>query len=443
MMAQRSAHILVVDDEKNILNTIGICLQTIGAEVTLCFKPQDVIHLLQNISFDVAFVDLKMTPMDGFEVLKEIKRYSPVTTVVIMTAHGSIDSAITALKDGAYDYLQKPFDFEELKLFTQKVLDHHWLAQEVNELRGQVALYQGKGEIITRNRIMLEQLDLAARVADSTIAVLIEGESGTGKELFAHVLHQKSGRADKPFVKVNCAAIPEQLLESELFGHVRGSFTGALKDREGRFEMADGGTIFLDEIGELSPSIQSKLLRVLQSKDFERIGENVTRKVDVRVISATNRNLDEAIKENTFREDLFFRLNAIRLKLPPLRERPDDVSLLLQHFLQKFSSAQGTSKELTLDADRALQMYQWPGNVRELENVVERAILLAGNSLIGIHHLPEEIRNAHGSQVLSLEEVERTHIKSVLQIAQDYDEAARILGIDRKTLLNKRKKYNL
>ena len=261
--------------------------------------------------------------------------------------------------------------------------------------------------------------------------------------MFAHVLHQKSGRADKPFVKVNCAAIPEQLLESELFGHVRGSFTGALKDREGRFEMADGGTIFLDEIGELSPSIQSKLLRVLQSKDFERIGENVTRKVDVRVISATNRNLDEAIKENTFREDLFFRLNAIRLKLPPLRERPDDVSLLLQHFLQKFSPAQGTTKELTLDADRALQMYHWPGNVRELENVVERAILLAGNGLIGIHHLPEEIRNAHGHQVLSLEEVERTHIKSVLQIAQDYDEAARILGIDRKTLLHKRKKYNL
>jgi NtrC-family two-component system response regulator AlgB len=442
-MTQHSAHILVVDDEKNILNTIGICMQTIGAEVTLCSKPQDVIHLIQNTAFDVAFVDLKMTPMDGFEVLREIKRYSPTTTAVIMTAHGSIDSAITALKDGAYDYLQKPFDFEELKLFTQKVLEHHWLAREVEELRGQIAVSQGKGEIITRNRVMLEQLDLAARVADSTIAVLIEGESGTGKELFAHVLHQKSGRSDKPFVKVNCAAIPEQLLESELFGHVRGAFTGALKDREGRFEMADGGTIFLDEIGELSPSIQSKLLRVLQSKDFERIGENVTRKVDVRIISATNRNLDEAIKEGTFREDLFFRLNAVRLKLPPLRERPDDVALLLQHFLQKFSPLPKRNIELSPEADWALMMYRWPGNVRELENVVERAVLLAKGGTIELHHLPEEIQKAQGSQVFSLEEVERTHIKSILQIAKDYDEAARILGIDRKTLLNKRKKYNL
>ena len=358
-----------------------------------------------------------------------------------MTAHGSIDSAVVAIKKGAYDYLQKPFDFEELKLFTQKVLAHHQLVHEVAELREELASLQGCGEIVTRNRAMIEQLDLAARVAESTIGVLIEGESGTGKELVAHYIHQKSDRVEKPFVKVNCAAIPEQLLESELFGHVRGAFTGALKDRQGRFEIADGGTIFLDEIGELPPSIQSKLLRILQTKDFERIGENITRKVDVRIISATNRNLDEALKEGSFREDLFYRLNGVRIKLPPLRERPEDVSLLIHHFLKKFSKER--SIEITPDADKILKAYRWSGNVRELENVIERATLLAANRVIDVEHLPEEIRTLSEPNTLSLEEAEKLQIKKVLQIAKDYDEAARILGIDRKTLLNKRKKFGL
>jgi transcriptional regulator with PAS, ATPase and Fis domain len=311
---------------------------------------------------------------------------------------------------------------------------------EVQELKEELATLQGTGNIVTRNRAMIEQLDLAARVAESAISVLIEGESGTGKELVAHYVHQKSGRADKPFIKVNCAAIPEQLLESELFGHVRGAFTGALKDRQGRFEMADGGTIFLDEIGELPSSIQSKLLRVLQSKDFERIGENVTRKVDVRVVSATNRNLDEALKEGVFREDLFYRLNGVRIKLPPLRERPEDIPLLLQHFLEKFSNDRKIV--ISPDAEKALREYRWSGNVREMENVVERASLLA-TDCIELKHLPDEIRTSSEMGTLSLEEAERIQIKRVLQIAKDYDEAAQILGVDRKTLLHKRKKYSL
>ncbi|HVN49080.1 MAG TPA: sigma-54 dependent transcriptional regulator [Bacteroidota bacterium] len=439
-MEQHKPTALVVDDERNILNTIGICLESIGMIVTLCSKPQDVIHLLQQQSFDLAFVDLKMSPMDGVEVLSEIKQYSPATTVIIMTAHGSVDTAVIAIKKGAYDYLQKPFDFEELKLFTQKVLEHHRLVHEVQELKEELATLQGTGDIVTRNRTMIEQLDLAARVAESSISVLIEGESGTGKELVAHYVHQQSGRADKPFIKVNCAAIPEQLLESELFGHVRGAFTGALKDRQGRFELADGGTIFLDEIGELPSSIQSKLLRVLQTKDFERIGENVTRKVDVRVVSATNRNLDEALKENVFREDLFYRLNGVRIKLPPLRERPEDIPLLLQYFVHKFSG--GRKIAIAPDAETALREYRWSGNVREMENVVERATLLANES-IELNHLPEEIKSTQPSGMLSLEEAERVQIKRVLQIAKDYDEAAQILGVDRKTLLNKRKKYGL
>jgi len=440
-MQQQKPKVLVVDDEKNILNTIGICLESIGIDATLCAKPQDVLHLLQENVFDIAFVDLKMSPMDGIEVLAEIKQYSPNTTVIIMTAHGSVDTAVVAIKKGAHDYLQKPFDFEELKLFTQKVLMHHQLVHEVVELRKELASMQGSGEIITRNRVMIEELDTAARVAESTISILVEGESGTGKELVAHYIHQKSNRADKPFVKVNCAAIPEQLLESELFGHVRGAFTGALKDRQGRFEMADGGTIFLDEIGELSSSIQSKLLRVLQTKDFERVGENVTRKVDVRVISATNRNLDEALKEGSFREDLFYRLNGVRIKLPPLRERPEDVPLLIHHFLKKFSKDRDI--EILPEADKVLKAYRWSGNVRELENVIERAALLASNGVIKLNNLPEEIRGTTEANAFSLEETEKVQIKKVLQIAKDYDEAANILGIDRATLWKKRKKFNL
>jgi DNA-binding NtrC family response regulator len=440
-MQQQKPKVLVVDDEKNILNTIGICLESIGIDATLCAKPQDVLQLLQENVFDIAFVDLKMSPMGGIEVLAEIKQYSPSTTVVIMTAHGSVDTAVTAIKKGAYDYLQKPFDFEELKLFTQKVLSHHQLIHEVAELREELASMQGSGEIITRNRTMIEQLDIAARVAESTISILIEGESGTGKELVAHYIHQKSNRADKPFVKVNCAAIPEQLLESELFGHVRGAFTGALKDRQGRFEMADGGTIFLDEIGELPSSIQSKLLRILQTKDFERVGENMTRKVDVRVISATNRNLDEALKEGSFREDLFYRLNGVRIKLPPLRERPEDVPLLIHHFLKKISKERDI--EIAPKADKILKAYRWSGNVRELENAIERAALLAANGIIEPVHLSEEIRGRTETNVLSLEETEKIQIKKVLQIAKDYDEAAAILGIDRATLWKKRKKFNL
>ena len=259
--------------------------------------------------------------------------------------------------------------------------------------------------------------------------------------MVANAVFVLSARASKPFVKVNCAAIPEQLLESELFGHVRGAFTGALKDRQGRFEAADGGTIFLDEIGELSSSIQSKLLRILQTKDFERVGENITRIVDVRVISATNRNLDEALKEGSFREDLFYRLNGVRIKLPPLRERPEDVPFLIHHFLKKFSKDRNI--EIAPDADKALKAYRWSGNVRELENVIERAALLSANGVIGMNHLPEEIRIASEPKALSLEEAEKVQIKKVLQIAKDYDEASSILGIDRATLWKKRKKFNL
>ncbi|MDZ7363818.1 MAG: sigma-54 dependent transcriptional regulator [candidate division KSB1 bacterium] len=442
-MESRKAKVLVVDDEPNILKTMGICFDAGGFQTCLVSKPQEVLEIIQREKFDLAFVDLKMTPLDGMEILAEIKKHSPETTVTMITAHGSIDSAVEAIKKGAYHYLQKPFDLKELQLFAAKALEYHELVREVRKLRQKVAeTAPGFGDkIVTQNREMMAMLDLAARVADSNMSVLIEGESGTGKELVAQFIHQRSSRAQQPFVKVNCAALPENLLESELFGHVKGGFTGAVKDRQGRFELADGGTIFLDEIAEISPSIQAKLLHVIQSKEFERVGESVTRQVDVRIIAATNKNLDEALKEGSFREDLFYRLNALRLKLLPLRERPEDIPVLIQYFLKKF----GKDKiiEISPEAMKALRAYRWNGNVRELENVMERAVLLAQDGVVELSHLPEEVRLAAEKPVyaLALEEVEKLHLKRVLQHAKDYDEAAQILGIDPATLWRKRKKY--
>jgi NtrC-family two-component system response regulator AlgB len=284
-------------------------------------------------------------------------------------------------------------------------------------------------------------INLAVQVAPSTMSVLIEGESGTGKELLARLIHQQSNRSDRPFVTVNCAALPHALLESELFGHVRGAFTGAVKDRQGRFEIADGGTVFLDEIGEVEAPTQVKLLRFLQNREFERVGESVVRKVDVRIIAATNRSLDEAVQSGALREDLYYRLNAVRLKLPPLREREGDIPLLVQHYLAKF----GSKGDISREALEALGRYSWKGNVRELENVIERAVLLARSEKVQLHHLPEEFQNTlpSAAHVLSLEEMERQHIIKVLRIAKDLDEAAGTLGIDPATLWRKRKKFNL
>ncbi|NUO82418.1 sigma-54-dependent Fis family transcriptional regulator [candidate division KSB1 bacterium] len=444
-MAATPPKVIVVDDEVNILKTIGICFDSIGFDTQLYAKPQEAQEVLRREKFDLAFLDLKMSPVDGMELLAEVRQHAPETTVIIITAHGSIDSAIEAVKRGAYHYLQKPFDFKELQLFALKAWEHHELKSEVRGLRQLLAESKDKdwGGFLTRNREMQAVLELAATVAESDLSVLIEGESGTGKELVAQFVHQSSGRSQKPFVKVNCAAIPENLLESELFGHVKGAFTGAVKDRQGRFELANTGTIFLDEIGELPPIIQAKLLRVLHNKEYERVGESHTRQVDVRVLAATNKNLDEALEEGTFREDLFYRLNGVRLKLLPLRERPEDVPLLIEHFIKKFSK--DTPLEVSAEALKVLRGYRWSGNVRELENVMQRAVLVARNGVIERTHLPEEFLAAalRADHMLTLEELEKLHITRVLQQAQDYQKAAEILGIDPATLWRKRKKYGL
>jgi NtrC-family two-component system response regulator AlgB len=442
-MESQSPRVIVVDDEENILKTVGICFKSLGFATHLFTNPVEALQKIHTEKFDLAFIDLKMQPLDGLEMLAEIKRISPDTTVTIITAHGSVESAVEAIKQGAYHYLQKPFNYTELQIFAQKTWEYHQLTTEVKELR-QIIVPDERGvKFITRNARMHEILDLAERLADSNLTILIEGESGTGKELIAQLIHEKSSRAGKPLVKINCAALPTELLESELFGHVKGSFTGAVQDRIGRFEMAEGGTIFLDEIAEISMNIQVKLLRILQTKEFERVGESISRKADVRILAATNRNLDEALREGIFRDDLFYRLNAARLKLMPVRDRPEDIPLLIQHFMYKHDPT--NSIDIAPESMRLFRLYPWPGNVREIENVVQRAILLAQKGILEPHHLPEEINRLAESvrPIPSLEEMEKYHIQRVLTQTKDFNEAAKILGIDIATLWRKRKKYGI
>lgn len=441
--SHKRGRVLVVDDEPNILKTLKIGLEAIGMEVDDYQNPVEAVEQLERKEYDIAFIDLMMQPIDGMQVLKEIRNKELMITPVIITAHGSVDSAVEAIKAGAFDFLQKPFDLKELQLFTEKVLDHHRLLVEVRSLRARISEIRSASEIMTRDALMRNQLDLAAQVADSAMTVLIEGESGTGKEMVAQFIHERSERRDKPFVRVNCAALPENLLESELFGHVKGAFTGAIKDREGRFDAADQGTIFLDEIADIPPSSQVKLLRFLQHREFERVGENITRKVDVRVIAATNRPLAELLKVGSFREDLYYRLNAVKISMPPLRERSGDVILLIYHFIKKYSADRPV--EVSPDAMKLFTSYRWPGNVRELENVIERSVLLAKQGVIGLSHLPAELQNPESTRsgLLSLEAVERAHISRVLKVVKDLEEAARILEIDPATLWRKRKKYGL
>ncbi len=437
--------VLVIDDEINILKVIELSLSSQNFLPEIFNNPLNALKRAQEIFFDMAFIDLKMEPIDGLQTLAQLKKISPDTTTVLMTAHGSIETAVEAIKGGAYDYITKPFTHKEFMHLTERVFEHHLLLKEVMGLRAQIEEEYGNGEIISHNFQMREILKLGKDIAESDIPVLIEGESGTGKEMLSRFIHNNSKRSNNPFGVINCAAIPESLFESEVFGHVKGSFTGALKDRIGRFEMADQGTVFLDEVGEITKPMQVKLLRFLQNMEFERVGESITRKVNVRIISATNRNVDEDVKSGDFREDFYYRLSGIRIKLPPLRERKEDIPQLAEYFIKKYSAEEEII--ISPEALKLLNEYNWPGNIRELENVIKRALVLAKDKIIKQEYLPHEIYQGQEKQFSSLlptlDEVDKNYIIEVLKKHSNPKDAAQILGISLTTLWRKRKEYKI
>lgn len=446
--------ILIVDDEPHILKTMTISLKAVGFEVVGYTEAEEALKDVDkdwagSIQYDVAFIDLMMFPMNGITLMQELHRRMPDLTIVIITAHGTVETAVQALKLGAYDYLQKPFDLKELIDFVDRVIASHKL-QSKSHLQN---------SIITENATYLGVLRMAERVANSNLTVLIEGETGTGKELLADFIHQKSDRVEKPIVKLNCAALSTELIEAELFGHTKGAFTGAMKDREGRVEAANGGTLFLDEVGEMPVAMQAKLLRFLQSREFQRVGENETRYSDVRIVAATNRNLEDAIHEGQFREDLFYRLSGVRLLLPPLRLRREDIMPLAQRFVATASEGKN-APQFSDEVKHLLLEYDWRGNVRELENTVFRAAILAGNrKTIESEDLPEHISHRMTASATrdfamfgsantedgfkSLDDVERDYINYIIANTSSLEEAARVLKIDSATLWRKRKKYSL
>ncbi|HET7753398.1 MAG TPA: sigma-54 dependent transcriptional regulator [Anaeromyxobacteraceae bacterium] len=442
------AKVLVVDDQKNMRATTAMILRDGGYAVREAEDGPAALQMVTAETFDVVLTDLRMGAMDGLEVLRAIAETSPTTQVIVMTAFGTIESAVEAIRRGAYDYIAKPFKEDELLLRVGKAVERRRLLHEVSMLAGQLRDRWSQANIIGRSAPLRELLDRVVRVAATDATVLVTGESGTGKELIARAIHLGSRRADKPFVPVNCAAITATLLESELFGHAKGAFTGASRARRGLFEEASGGTLFIDEIGETEPGFQAKLLRALQEGEIRRVGESLPVKVDVRVIAATNQDLKRAVAEKRFREDLYYRLAVVPLRIPALRERPEDIPLLAEHFAERFAKRTGERRSLSPEAIQKLLDYDWPGNIRELENMIEQAAALATTHVLG----PADIRfdgaprdGSVGSPPMTLAEAvdhaERRVIESALaRNSGDLAQVARELGVSSTTLWRKMKR---
>jgi DNA-binding NtrC family response regulator len=450
------AKILIAEDEKTQRDLLEGFLKKEGFSVEATSNGREALQRLAGSFFDIVALDYKMPELDGLQTLKEIRKLYPDLPVIMMTAYGTIETAVASMKEGALDYLTKPIDLEELLIKFRKIMERSSLILENKELKARLQERFTFQHIVSGSPKMEEVMGLVARVAPSQATVLIQGESGTGKELIANALHYASPRSEKPWVKVSCAAIPETLLESELFGHEKGAFTGATQKRIGRFEEADGGSIFLDEIGDLSPSTQVKLLRILQDKEFQRLGSNLNVKTDVRVITATHRNLEEAIKKGLFREDLYYRLNVISITLPPLRERREDIPLLINYFLEKYSKEnQKLISDISKEARALLLRYPYPGNVRELENLIERAVVLCREEIITTQDLPFHLKEEKSEKLWesskkektlpeSLEEIERDSILKALHQHQGVQtKAAESLGISERVLRYKMKKYRI
>ncbi len=442
-----SLRILIVDDEINIRKTLAISLETDGHQVVAVSNGRDALSEAAGQSFDLAFVDLKLGSASGLDLSSQLIAQSPWLRIVIITAHGSIDSAVETMKRGAADYLTKPFTPAQVKLVTERVARLRALEQQVAGL--EAALGQSESDINLKSDspAMQRAISLARQVATSEATVLIRGESGTGKGVIARAIHSWSARSAKPFATVSAPTLSAQLLESELFGHAKGAFTGAVRDNPGRIASSDGGTIFLDEIGDLPSNLQPKLLRFVQDREYERVGEAITRRADVRMITATNVDLDEAVRAGKFREDLLYRIKVIQIDIPPLRERAEDVIVLATQFLSQLNSTR-TILGFTDEVQEAFRKYNWPGNVRELRNVVERAVILCQADQIGIEHLPANFKPsetiaAQVGDAISLDQLEELHIRRVLARTKSLDEAAEILGIDVATLWRRRKKYGI
>ncbi|MSM38419.1 MAG: response regulator [Geobacter sp.] len=444
--------ILVIDDDASLRRVLEYNLEEEGYEVLAAASGEEGLRLFAAHAPALVITDMKMTGIDGFQVLRQVKEQAPETLVIIITAFGAVDAAVEAMKLGAYDYITKPFKRDELKLIVAKALHLRGLSEENRRLREELTDRQDFQRIIGTSRAMERVFEMVRKVADTEATVLITGESGTGKELVARAIHARSSRRDGPFVAINCAAIPRDLLESELFGHVKGAFTGAIRDKTGRFRHAESGTIFLDEVGDLPLELQPKLLRVLQERMVEPVGGSAPIRLDVRVITATNADLEQAIESGAFREDLYYRLAVIPIHLPPLRERREDIPLLLRHF-----SAQHGAPDVTFDreATEALSRYPWPGNVRELENTVERMLIMRQGDTVTVADLPERVRSGgarrEGSRIVNLpdegyplEQLEREVVIEALERnGWNQTSAARFLRIPRHTLIYRMEKYGI
>ncbi|UCF73851.1 MAG: sigma-54-dependent Fis family transcriptional regulator [Deltaproteobacteria bacterium] len=448
--------ILIVDDEKNYLVILEALLAPEGYEIIAEDNVLNALRLIRETDLDLVITDMKMPRMNGMELLEEAKKVDPELPVIMMTAYGTIEMAVEAMKKRAYDYITKPFRNEELKLTIKKALELYKLKKENKLLSEALSDRYKYGNIIGKSKPMLEIYDMIGKVAQSKASVMITGPSGTGKELIAKAIHYNSPRKDRPFISINCGALTETLLESELFGHERGAFTGAVAMKKGRFELADGGTLFLDEVGEMPPSLQVKLLRVLQEMEFERVGGTKSIEVDVRILAASNRKLREDVDRGVFREDLFYRLNVVQVEVPPLRDRTEDIPLLVAHFIEKFQPSDKTKIELAPEVWKLLYSYNWPGNIRELENIIERALVMNSDGLIGTEDLPHDFsgkqeelsvdrfipRNAPLQE--TLEQIEEKLIRRALsQCNNIQSHAAKMLGITKSLIQHKMKKYKI
>lgn len=449
--------VLIVDDEKNYLVVLEALLGSEGYEIITASNARDALRVVRESDLDLVITDVRMPGMTGIELLRESKRLKPEVPVIIMTAYGTIEMAVEAMKEHAYDYITKPFQNEQLKLTVKKALENHRLIKRNKMLSLELSDRFRFGSLVGKSSAIRKVFDLIEKVARSKASVLITGPSGTGKELIARAIHYNGERRDRPFVSVNCGALAESLLESELFGHEKGAFTGAVTMKKGRFEIADGGAIFLDEVGEMSPALQVKLLRVLQEMSFERVGGTRTVDVDVRIISASNRDIKEDVAAGLFREDLYYRLNVIHMEVPPLCERTDDIPLLVNHFIKKYRGDGGDSPiVLAPEVWKVFYSYSWPGNVRQLENVIERALVLNAGDMIRLQDLPEELAGAEIHFDMdrfippdmplprALETIEEKLIRRALADCDNVQaHAARRLGITKSLIQHKMKKYNI